>query len=50
MRSTLMQDTGGRDLTPEELKEHEQALDMDNLDIEPYGEEEYEDDSSSRRY
>lgn len=42
-----MEKSSGRDLTPEELKEHEQALDMDNLDIEPYGEE-HEDDSSSR--
>lgn len=42
-----MNEPSGRDLTPEELMEHEQALDMDNLDIEPYGEE-YEDDSSSR--
>lgn len=31
---------GARDLTPEELQEYEAALDMDDLDIEPYGEEE----------
>lgn len=42
-----MEKSSGKDLTPEELKEHEQALDMDNLDIEPYGEEDT-DDSSSR--
>lgn len=42
-----MEKSSGRDLTSEELKEHEQALDMDNLDIEPYGEEDA-DDSSSR--
>lgn len=40
-----MEKSKGRDLTPEELKEHEQALDMDNLEIEPYGEEEYDDSS-----
>lgn len=34
-----MNEPSGRDLTPEELMEHEQALDMDNLEIEPYGEE-----------
>lgn len=34
-----MNEPSGRDLTPEELMEHEQALDMDNLDIEPYDEE-----------
>lgn len=42
-----MEKSSGRDLTPEELKEHEQALDMDNLDIEPYGEEEQDDSSSN---
>lgn len=45
-----MEKSSGRDLTPEELKEHEQALDMDNLDIEPcdgpYGEEDTNDSSS----
>lgn len=41
-----MEKSSGKDLTPEELKEHEQALDMDNLDIEPYAMEEYEDDDS----
>ncbi len=41
-----MQDTGGKALTPEELKEHEQALDMDNLEMEPYGEEDTNDSSS----
>lgn len=42
-----MYEPSGRDLTPEELKEHEQALDMDNLEIEEYNEEDT-DDSSSR--
>ena len=42
-----MEKSSGRDLTPEELKEHEQALDMDNLDIEPCGEEEQDDSSSN---
>ena len=41
-----MYEPSGKDLTPEELMEHEQALDMDNLDIEPYGKEEYNDSSS----
>lgn len=40
-----MEKSSGRDLTPEELKEHEQALDMDNLEIEPYGEEGTDDSS-----
>ena len=29
-----MQDTSGKDLTPEDLAEHEKALNMDNLEIE----------------
>lgn len=41
-----MYEPSGKALTPEELKEHEQALDMDNLDIEPYGEEDTNDSSS----
>lgn len=41
-----MYEPSGKDLTPEELMEHEQALDMDNLDIEPYGEEDTNDSSS----
>lgn len=35
----------GKALTPEELKEHEQALDMDNLEMEPHGEEDTNDSS-----
>ena len=41
-----MNEPSGRDLTPEELMEHEQALDMDNLEIEEYDEEDTNDSSS----
>ena len=41
-----MNEPSGRDLTPEELIEHEQALDMDNLDIEEYDEGDTNDSSS----
>ena len=35
------------DLTPEELVEHEHALDMDGLELEDEQWEEFQDDSSS---
>lgn len=41
-----MYEPSGKALTPEELKEHEQALDMDNLEIEEYDEEDTNDSSS----
>ena len=41
-----MYEPSGKALTPEELKEHKQALDMDNLEMEPYGEEDTNDSSS----
>lgn len=41
-----MYEPSGKDLTPEELMEHEQALDMDNLDIEPYGSANGEEDTN----